>query len=323
MNTDTPTLAFPDDISRAATLIQAGECVAIKTETVYGLAADATNERAIAKIFEAKARPASNPLIVHVASAADMAKWAKDIPDIAFELASAFWPGPLSILLKKQYWVLDAVTGGQDTVVLRCPASKDFISLIQASGTGLAAPSANRYKFISPTNAAHVLTSLNGRIAAVVDGGSAEVGIESTIIDVTQDVPTILRPGPIDDVMLERALGRKVRYAANLGITVPGSAKQHYQPDTPVFLLSTEELERRGLRSNEGVISYSQPRLAGHLDDDCHIQLSDNASEYSVQFYAALHQLDKLALSCIYLESTPTSTPWIAINNRIGRVVAG
>lgn len=323
MNKDTLTLSFPSDISRAATLIDAGECVAIKTETVYGLAADATNEQAIAKIFKAKGRPNSNPLIVHITSVADMPKWAKDIPDVAYQLANAFWPGPLSLLLKKQHWVLDVVTGGQDTVVLRCPASKDFAALIQASGTGLAAPSANRYKFISPTTAEHVLTSLGGRIAAVVDGGTAEVGIESTIVDVTQDVPTILRPGPIDDVMLESAIGSKVRYVDNLGITVPGSAKQHYQPNTPVFLLSTGELEQKGLRRSEGVISHSQPRLSGLIDDECHIQLSDNAREYSAQFYAALYQLDKLALSCIYLESTPTSTQWIAINNRIERVISG
>lgn len=323
MNKTTLTLSFPEGIDTAAKLIRDGECVAVKTETVYGLAGDATNPDAIAKIFHAKARPASNPLIVHIANLDDIAKWARDVPDLAYQLAKAYWPGPLSILLKKQSWVSDSVTAGQDTVVLRYPASEDFVALINAAKTGLAAPSANKYKFISPTTAEHVLTSLDGRIAAVVDGGRAEVGIESTIIDVTQDVPTILRPGPIDDIMLSETLHQEVRYAANLGITVPGSAKQHYQPNTPVFLLSSRELECKGLRDNEGLISYSSPRLSGHLDEDNHLRLPNNPSMYSKQFYDALHQLDKLALSCIYLESTPTSTPWIAINNRIGRVVAG
>ena len=323
MNKTTLTLSFPEDIDTAAKLIQKGECVAVKTETVYGLAGDANNPLAIESIFQAKARPASNPLIVHIADIDDMVKWARDIPESAYQLANAYWPGPLSILLKRQSWVSDSVTAGQDTVVLRFPDSQDFIALINASKTGLAAPSANKYKFISPTTAEHVLTSLNGRIAAVVDGGDAEVGIESTIIDVTQDIPTILRPGPVDDIMLSDTLHREVRYSANLGITVPGSAKQHYQPNTPVFLLSTKEIECKGLRRNEGLISYSSPRLSGHIDEENHLQLSSEASQYSKRFYDALHQLDKLALSCIYLESTPTTTPWIAINNRIGRVVAG
>jgi len=169
MQPTTPILHFPNDLAQATAFIKAGECVAIKTETVYGLAADASNEDAVRSIFKAKARPATNPLIVHIASIADMKKWARDIPSKAYLLAEKYWPGPLSLLLKKQPWVSDTVTGGQDTVVLRIPASNDFLSLIKAAGVGLAAPSANKYKFISPTCAAHVLTSLHGRIAAHIE----------------------------------------------------------------------------------------------------------------------------------------------------------
>jgi len=322
MNYTTPVLRFPQDIATAVGLITQGECIAVKTETVYGLAADATNEHAIENVFKAKGRPANNPLIVHIASVDDMSHWARDIPDVAYQLADAFWPGPLSILLKKKRWVSDKVTGGHDTIVLRVPSSENFITLIRAANTGLAAPSANKYKFISPTCAEHVLRSLDGRIAAVVDGGHSDVGIESTIIDVTAPVPTIVRPGPIDDLMIEQALARPVKYADSLGMTVPGSAKQHYQPNTPVYLLSTEALSQMLLHNDEGIISYTA--LSESIKGECRniIQLARDPAQYSAHFYASLYQLDKQNLRCIYLEETPCDKAWLAINNRIGRVVA-
>lgn len=322
MNYTTPVLRFPQDIATAVDLITQGECIAVKTETVYGLAADATNESAIESVFKAKGRPANNPLIVHIASVNDISHWARDIPDIAYKLADTFWPGPLSILLKKQRWVSDKVTGGNDTIVLRVPSSESFITLIRAANTGLAAPSANRYKFISPTCAEHVLRSLDGRIAAVVDGGQSSVGIESTIIDVTSPMPTILRPGPIDALMIEQALGRPVKYTDSLGVTVPGSAKQHYQPNTPVSPLSTEALSQMQLHNDKGVIAYTV--LSESVKGECRniIQLPEDPARYSALFYASLYQLDKQNLRCIYLEETPCHETWLAINNRIGRVVA-
>ena len=294
--------------------------MAIKTETVYGLAADASNEDAVKAIFKAKARPATNPLIVHIASINDMEKWARDIPSQAYFLAEKYWPGPLSLLLKKQPWVSDTVTGGQDTVVLRMPASDDFLSLINAAGVGLAAPSANKYKFISPTSASHVLTSLGGRIAAVVDGGRAEVGIESTIVDITGETPNILRPGPIDRDSLERDLQVEVTFTNNEGLTVPGSVLQHYQPNTPVKMLSQNELVQKRFTINEGLISLSPS--AWPLEKRNHIQLSSTPTAYSRDFYDALHELDKQGLSCIYIEALPNTDSWFALNNRVSRVVA-
>jgi L-threonylcarbamoyladenylate synthase len=320
MQSITPILHFPNDLAQATAFIKAGECVAIKTETVYGLAADASNEDAVKAIFKAKARPATNPLIVHIASVADMKKWARDIPSQAYLLAEKYWPGPLSLLLKKQPWVSDTVTGGQDTVVLRMPASDDFLSLIKAAGVGLAAPSANKYKFISPTSADHVLTSLNGRIAAVVDGGRAEVGIESTIIDVTGETPCILRPGPIERDSLERDLQAEVTFKNSEGLTVPGSVLQHYQPNTPVKMLSQNALMQKRFSKNEGLLSLSP--YPWPLEKRNHIQLSSTPQQYSRDFYDVLHQLDKQGLSCIYIEALPNTDSWFALNNRLSRVVA-
>jgi L-threonylcarbamoyladenylate synthase len=320
MQSITPILHFPNDLAQATAFIKAGECVAIKTETVYGLAADASNEDAVKAIFKAKARPATNPLIVHIASVADMKKWARDIPSQAYLLAEKYWPGPLSLLLKKQPWVSDTVTGGQDTVVLRMPASDDFLSLIKAAGVGLAAPSANKYKFISPTSADHVLTSLNGRIAAVVDGGRAEVGIESTIIDVTGETPCILRPGPIERDSLERDLQAEVTFKNSEGLTVPGSVLQHYQPNTSVKMLSQNALMQKRFSKNEGLISLSP--YPWPLEKRNHIQLSSTPQQYSRDFYDVLHQLDKQGLSCIYIEALPNTDSWFALNNRLSRVVA-
>jgi L-threonylcarbamoyladenylate synthase len=320
MQPTTPILHFPNDLAQATAFIKAGECVAIKTETVYGLAADASNEDAVKAIFKAKARPATNPLIVHIASIADMKKWARDIPSRAYLLAEKYWPGPLSLLLKKQPWVSDTVTGGQDTVVLRMPASDDFLSLINAAGVGLAAPSANKYKFISPTSAAHVLTSLHGRIAAVVDGGRAEVGIESTIVDVTGETPCILRPGPIDRDSLKCDLQTEVTFKNNEGLTVPGSVLQHYQPNTPVKMLSQNTLVQKRFTKGEGLISLSPCTLS--LEKRNHIQLSSTPQQYSRDFYDALHELDKRGLSCIYIEALPNTDSWFALNNRVSRVVA-
>ncbi|WP_334027625.1 L-threonylcarbamoyladenylate synthase [Alteromonas sp. P256] len=320
MQPTTPILHFPNDLAQATAFIKAGECVAIKTETVYGLAADASNEDAVKAIFKAKARPATNPLIVHIASIADMKKWARDIPSRAYLLAEKYWPGPLSLLLKKQPWVSDTVTGGQDTVVLRMPASNDFLSLIKAAGVGLAAPSANKYKFISPTCAAHVLTSLHGRIAAVVDGGRAEVGIESTIVDVTEETPCILRPGPIGRDSLARDLHTDITFKNNEGLTVPGSVLQHYQPNTPVKMLTQNVLSQKRFTKSEGLISLSP--YIWPLEKGKHIQLSSTPKEYGRDFYDALHQLDKQGLSCIYIEALPNTDSWFALNNRLSRVVA-
>ena len=192
-------------------------------ETVYGLAADAANDDAVRKIFEAKGRPADHPLIVHIPEVDHLERWAIDIPDLAFQIAEQFWPGPLTLLLKKAPQVSSVVTGGRDTIALRIPEHTLFREILKQANLGLAAPSANRYKKLSPTTADQVIKGMRGRISAVLDGGSCEFGLESTIIDLTSERPTIVRTGPITRASLERQIGCEFDQPESHNVAVPGN----------------------------------------------------------------------------------------------------
>ena len=205
-NYETLLLNGDEAVNQAVQLLQQGECVALPTETVYGLAADAANAQAVDKIFAAKGRPKNHPLIVHIPDVSHLEKWAADIPATAYALAEQFWPGPLTLLLKKAPHVDGVVTGGLDTIALRVPAHPLFLSVLAQLDSGLAAPSANRYKQLSPTIAEQVSKGLQGRIAAVLDGGPCAHGLESTIVDLVSDLPRILRAGPITKQQLDVAL---------------------------------------------------------------------------------------------------------------------
>ncbi|WP_442770390.1 L-threonylcarbamoyladenylate synthase, partial [Zoogloea ramigera] len=200
-----------NDIQRAVQLLRQGELVALPTETVYGLGADALNPDAVAKIFAAKGRPSDHPLIVHLADASQIMTWAREVPKDAIALARAFWPGPLTLILKRDESVPDLVTGGQDTVGLRVPNHPVALELLRAFGSGVAAPSANRFGRISPTTAEHVRQELGERVALILDGGACAVGLESTIVDLSRGVPVILRPGAIGADDIARVLGRRPR----------------------------------------------------------------------------------------------------------------
>ena len=195
------------DIAHAAAVLKAGELVAFPTETVYGLGADASNADAVRKVFAAKGRPADHPLIVHIADAVQLSNWARDIPPTAHLLAKKFWPGPLTLVLQRNPQVPDAVTGGQDTVALRIPSHPVAQALLREFGGGIAAPSANRFGRVSATTAAHVHEEFGDSVACVLDGGAADVGIESTIVDCSRGAPALLRPGWITPQQLEAALG--------------------------------------------------------------------------------------------------------------------
>jgi len=195
-------------IEKAAALLRQGELVAFPTETVYGLGADASNPEAVAKIFAAKGRPADHPLIVHIPGVEHLDRWAREIPETAFASAKAFWPGPLTLILKRQPNVPDAVTGGQDTVGIRVPGHPLALELLKAFDGGVAAPSANRFGHVSPTTAQHVHDELGSAVAMVLDGGPCRVGIESTIVNLTGPQSRILRPGMISAADLGRVLGR-------------------------------------------------------------------------------------------------------------------
>ncbi|MGB5206509.1 MAG: L-threonylcarbamoyladenylate synthase, partial [Azonexus sp.] len=263
------------DYARAVELLRAGELVAFPTETVYGLGADASSPAAVAKIFAAKGRPADHPLIVHLAGHDAVDHWAEEVPAVAWELMETFWPGPLTLILKKQAWVPSTVTGGQDTVGLRVPGHPVALELLRrfaavaGEHAGIAAPSANRFGRISPTTAAHVQEELGDRVSLILDGGPCAVGIESTIVDCSRGEPVVLRPGHISPAHLEAVFGRVLAIrTADEAPRVSGSLAAHYAPQTPMRLIASERLldflnAQRHKGDRCGVITHSQPPQAG------------------------------------------------------------
>lgn len=309
------------DIALAAQLLQQGKLVAVPTETVYGLAADATNPTAVRAIFTAKGRPADHPLIVHVHSVDAISDWACDIPQTAWVLAKAFWPGPLTLLLKKAPRVNAVVTGGLDTIGLRMPAHPALLTLLQQHQLALAAPSANLYKKLSPTSAQHVMAGLNGRISAVLDGGPCAFGLESTIVDLTGTVPTIVRAGPISTAQLAAVLGRPVAQPQQHNVAVPGNVKAHYQPDTPLLAFSRDELLLHLPQQRQPVVvlSYSGLTVAPpHLT----VAMPAEPSAYGRMLYQQLFQADKLGVSAIWCELPPAQDSWRAVLDRLNRAAS-
>ena len=325
------------DYARAVDLLRAGELVALPTETVYGLGADAANPAAVAKIFAAKGRPADHPLIVHLAGHDAVEHWAEQVPDVAWELMETFWPGPLTLILKKQAWVPDAVTGGQDTVGLRVPGHPVALELLRrfaasagkstGEHAGIAAPSANRFGRISPTTAAHVAEELGERVPLILDGGPCSVGIESTIIDCSRGEPVVLRPGHISPLHLAAVLGRQPAIATAHGAPrVSGSLAAHYAPQTPMRLIAGDRLldflnaqRHRGGRC--GVLSCNQPAQAG-MPHDWHLLPADPVG-YAHALYAALRDLDHAGVDLIVVEALPDTAEWAAVADRLRRAVAG
>src|SRR3990167_999136 len=224
-----------ENIELAAKALQAGKLVGLPTETVYGLAADAMNPEAIERVFLAKNRPINHPLILHIADLNQLSNWAIDIPDIAFSLFDAFWPGPLTVVLKKHPKVSSLITGGQSTVAVRMPAHPVILSVLKTGKLAVAAPSANRHCQVSPTTAHHVLEELGDQVEMILDGGPCTVGIESTILNLSGQTPEILRPGMINQQEIESVLSFKIR--SNHSSTSPrvsGSLDKHYAPSKPV-----------------------------------------------------------------------------------------
>lgn len=315
------------DIERAATLLRQGELVALPTETVYGLGADASNPRAVAKIFAAKGRPADHPLIVHLPDASHLDRWACDIPDAARKLAAAFWPGPLTLILKRQPNVTDAVTGGQDTVGLRVPGHPLALELLRAFDGGIAAPSANKFGRISPTTAQHVRDDLGDAVAMILDGGPCQVGIESTIIDLSGASPRILRPGMLSATDIALVLGETplAPDAAAPTVRVSGSLEAHYAPRTPLTLIPAGELpaalnEAIARQQTIAVLATDAAPFTHPL-----IQWRQAPAEpagFARELYAALRQLDALGCARI-LVAEPASGEWQAIRDRLQRAAVG
>lgn len=322
-------------INDAAQRLARGQLVAFPTETVYGLGADASNPDALAAIFTAKGRPSSHPVIVHVAPNADLSAWVSHISPEAQLLMDAFWPGPLTLILPRAAAASAAISGGQDTIGVRCPSHPVAQALLKAfaqikgPGAGVAAPSANRFGQVSPTQAQHVRDEFphsNPSELYVLSGGNADVGIESTIVDVSRIdqgvAPVVLRPGHITAEQIAAVLGiegglQEVNSTDAATPRVSGSLKAHYAPRTPLYLLSAAKIAELPAQFAvvitidaavpEGISCYQAPKEAG---------------QYASKLYSMLRELDTQGYEAIYVQQPPHSSPWAAVNDRLGRAAA-
>ncbi|MGB5131153.1 MAG: L-threonylcarbamoyladenylate synthase [Steroidobacteraceae bacterium] len=317
-------LPDPARIEEAVALLNAGELVAFPTETVYGLGADARNAAAVARIFVAKGRPSSHPLIVHVSGLAAARGWIGELPDAAKRLAEAFWPGPLTLVLPKAAGVSEGVTGGQPTVALRAPAHPVARALLAAFGGGIAAPSANRYGRISPTRAADVQEELGDRVALILDGGDCEVGVESTIVACVGGQVTLLRPGAISRSQLRDIVGQ-VADADAASPRAPGRDRSHYAPLTPVSLIDPARLRpeiERALAAGERIAVLARGAAPVASDRLAWRRLGDQPAEYGRALYATLRELDRTGAARILVEDVPGDEPWAAVADRLRRAAA-
>ena len=323
-----PNTATRAEIERAAAVLRAGGLVAFPTETVYGLGADASNPQAVAKIFAAKGRPQDHPLIVHLAGMELLPRWAREIPPAAHKLAAAFWPGPLTLILRRAGGVPDCVTGAQDTVGLRIPGHPLALELLRAFAgeeggrvfSGLAAPSANKFGRISPTTAEHVRAELGAAVDAVLDGGDCDVGIESTIVDLSRARAVLLRPGQITPAQIAAVIGAEVGLPDAAAPRAPGALESHYAPRTPLHLVPAAELTARmaALRGQKIAVLARAEAPSGLKD--IYWQAAPRAvAGYARELYASLRRLDDLGCDLILVEAPPAVPGWEGVNDRLRR----
>lgn len=338
--------AVPDAavIDRAAAILESGGLVAFPTETVYGLGADAENPQAVAKIYQAKGRPSNHPVIVHIAPEADLAYWVGSVPPEAQKLIDVFWPGPLTLILPRAAHIPDAVAGGQDTIGVRCPSHPVAIALLRAfkgGRGGVAAPSANKFGHVSPTLAAHVRqefvqelqggTDADGQgalIGAVLDGGPSQVGIESTILDLSRYAshgPVLLRPGHISAQQIASVLGQAVHQADAAAPRASGTLASHYAPHTPVVLQGRDMLVQSALQLQQGGHSFAilLHQMDAPQGASAMCRLPATAHGYAHDLYAALRELDGTGSSVILVETPPDGPQWLGVHDRLSRAAHG
>ncbi len=314
------------DIEHAVAVLRSGGLVAFPTETVYGLGADASNAEAVARIFAVKGRPASHPLIVHLPDAVQVANWARDVPEAARKLARRFWPGPLTLILRRAQSVSDAVTGGQDTVALRVPSHPVALQLLGRFGGGIAAPSANRHGRVSATTAEHVRHEFGEAIDCVLDGGETDVGIESTIVDLSGPTPMLLRPGWIGPAELEEVLGVAPAAAAADAPRAPGTLAKHYAPQTTLIVMEFDllmELAATLTRVGKRVAALAMTDRRPVHEGLTWITAPSDPAAYAHTLYANLRELDEAGCETILVERPPQGAEWMAINDRLTRAAAG
>lgn len=304
------------EVRRAARILRAGGLVAFPTETVYGLGADAANEKAVARLYAVKRRPADHPVIIHFAAAQAAFDWAREVPDAARKLAQKFWPGPLTLILKRSRQARDFVTGAQDTVGLRVPSHPVAQELLRLFDGAIAAPSANRFGLVSPTTAAHVRDDLGKDVDLVLEGGASDVGIESTIVDLSGATPVLLRPGHISKAEIEALIGA----VGEKDATSPrhsGGLERHYAPRTPAKMVPTYALDKEisVFENSVAVLAFSRP------DErvDFWLRMPRDPHAYAQRLYAALRELDTAGCARILVEAPPDAPEWDAVRDRLRR----
>lgn len=323
-----PDLPQQDAIDLAASIIRDGGLVAFPTETVYGLGADAMNEGAIRKLFQAKDRPADNPLIVHISDRGMLNSVANGMSPQGERLIERFWPGPLTLVLKRQPEVAPSVSAGLPSVAVRMPANKIALDLIRSARTPIAAPSANASGRPSPTAAAHVLEDLGGRIDLILDGGATSIGIESTVLDLTNDLPLILRPGAITREMLTEIIGEVEQATSGAELRrSPGTRHRHYSPRAHVVLIEHGSPESIELicreRLKEGAVGFIGHTSVAIGDQQLFvIQLGSSADDYARAIYGALRELDQKGARAIVVEGIPEDGKGAAVMDRLRRAAS-
>jgi len=301
------------EVRRAAQMLRAGGLVAFPTETVYGLGADAASEKAVARLYEVKRRPLEHPVIVHFASSAGAFAWAADVPVAAKKLAEKYWPGPLTLILKRSALAKDFVTGGQDTVGLRVPSHPVAQQLLKEFSGAIAAPSANRFGMVSPTTLAHVREDLGSDVELILEGGPSEVGIESTIVDLSSGTAVLLRPGAItrqqiDEIVRVTGERSSLRHS--------GGLERHYAPRTPARMVPVHALDKEISKGKSvAVLAFSRP------DErvDFWLRMPRDPLAYAQKLYAALRELDGAGCEQILVEAPPDTAEWAAVRDRLKR----
>jgi L-threonylcarbamoyladenylate synthase len=323
-------------IAQAAQALHDAQLVGLPTETVYGLAANATDDAAVAKIFVAKGRPSDHPLIVHVASVAQVPLFAVQVPDFAQKLMAAFWPGPLTLILPRKSGVAAASAGGQDSIGLRCPSHPVAQALLQAAWalgvSGVSAPSANRFGRVSPTTAAHVQSELGPELL-ILDGGDCEVGIESTIIDCTRGEPVLLRPGQITRAQIEAACGRAVRgkdapqeVSGQAAPRASGTLESHYAPRAKVRLMMAQDINAKLLAlgphaNNLGLWTNERPEVSAGAGVLWREQAT-TAEKAAHDLFSVLRDLDARGVTQIWVQQPPDTPEWEGVRDRLQRAAA-
>ena len=320
-----PYINCSSKLFQATILLRGGGVVAFPTETVYGLGADAENNEAVRRIFSIKGRPANHPLIVHLADSSFIDRWAHEIPDAAMRLAERFWPGPLTIILRRSRRASDLVTGGLDTVGIRVPAHPVAQALLREFGGGIAAPSANRFGRISPTRADHVRDELGSTPDLILDGGDCQVGLESTIISLAGERPLLLRPGAIRPEELSETIGTEVVIPEmpDPAQRAPGCHASHYAPVTMTHIVSQADLLSEIRRLSDCGNTVALICLSNTDYESCHVaeclQMPGDPAGYGRDLYASLRRVDAAGFDLILIEAPPDNEPWRAVRDRLQR----